>query len=933
VPVGVTDLALDATATDRLGSQTAAVTVHLVAIPDPGTTAVGRVLDADGHPVVDADVRCVGVQGLAGVDGSFSIPGVPTVQGVVQCVASGGDHLSGRSVVVPAVIAGTTDVGDLILGRQPLYPGPKSMVSDRTVAIAAGDFDRDGVVDLAAASPDSPNLSVLRGQGDGTFQAEQRLDLGGRSPQALVTTDINGDGKLDLAAAGGSGAFSGVTVLLGNGDGSFQPPASFLAGAGPRALVTADFNHDGHPDFATANAGDGYGGFEDVSVLLGNGDGTFGSPQSLTAGARPGAVATGDFNGDGTADLVAANFDGEDLSLLLSNGNGTFQAESRFGTSLAGVSSVAVADFNGDGRADVAATMSFSNQVVVFFGNGDGTFQQSVNYETGSGPVSVSAIDLNGDGHVDLATRNFNSDDLSVLLGTDTGSFLPERRFDPGAEVRAMAFADLNRDRVPDFIAAVRRRGAIISDLTAGQQPAAKVSFGASSDLAVFLGKGDGTPVTFGTLKLHGSPASVAIGDLDHDGVPDVVTANDFSSGGVATLTVSTAPSGDPDGVSVLLGHGDGTFKSEVRYDAGRRPRSIALADFNQDGHLDLTTANAAGYGGFSDVSILLGNGNGTFQERQSVLAGEEPWQVKTADLNGDGHLDLLVPDRNNGQVNELLGNGDGTFQPQSAVAVGFGFGPMAVALGDFNHDSALDFVVTFTTQLAVVLGNGDGTFQAESRLPQTLTPVSVTSADLNGDNHADLVVSAAEGGLWVLLGNGDGTFQTAIPYNGDLRSQDVTTADVDRDGKLDLVAVDDIGDVAVLVGVGDGTFLSPQRYSSLREPVALAVADLDRDGAPDVVVANHEAESLSILTRAGGSSGSSGGGELPPELVGSFRGTRLASLSGPVCAAPRPAAWLESLEKQAAVWFAERSRAPVRAAAPAAEPAAELAARAGRLD
>lgn len=950
VPVGITDLALDATATDVLGSQTSAATVHVTAMPDPGTTVIGRVLDAGGLPQAGADVRCEGIQGLAGAGGSFSLAGVPTVQGLVHCVAFAGTNLSGRSPAVPAVAGGTTDVGDVILGRQPLFPGPKTPVGDRPVSIVAGDFDGDGVPDLATANADSNDLSFLRGQGDGTFHDEQRLSAG-NAPKALVAADVNGDGKLDLVSAGGSASFSAVKVLLGNGNGSFQRAATFPTGNGPSALITADFNHDGHPDLATANAGDGYGGFEDVSILLGNGDGTFGSPQSVTAGAQPVALASGDFNGDGAVDLVVANGSSDDLSILLGKGDGTFQREMRVvEAGLQGLSAVVVADVNGDGRADVIVAATFENQVAVFLGNGDGTFQPGRHYDyySSSGPVSVSAIDLNGDGYPDLVTRNEFSDDVSVFLNTGTGFFLPEQRFDPGQSISALLISDLNRDRVPDFVAAVRRHSVVVADEMAGSPKTSRTprtSFGSSWDLVTFLGAGDGSPVTFGTAGLTDYPVSLALGDFNHDGILDVVTANDLGSGGVALSLAgkSTAPppAGNSGSVSVLLGHGDGTFRPEVRYDAGEGPRSVALADFDHDGNLDLATANAAGYGGFSDVSILLGNGDGTFQARRSVPAGNDPWQVKAADLDGDGNPDLLVADPDNSAVNVFLGNGDGTFRQQPAVGVG-SF-PLSLALGDFNHDGVLDLVTGnyLSQDLSLLLGHGDGTFQAEVRLPLGVSPAtaSISAADLNGDGHLDLVMATGTSGVLVLLGNGDGTFQPPVPYDSGSQALNAAVADVNRDGKLDLVVANyDSEDVAVLAGVGDGTFGSPQRYSALGRVIILAVGDLDRDGVPDVVAVNREARSLSILTRAGGAQGS-GGGPPPAGLVAG-RGRRLASFGGPVCKQPEPrrAAWLQGLDGPVAIWLAERPQPPIRAMTPlpapaVAEPAARAAGAARRLD
>jgi hypothetical protein len=199
--------------------------------------------------------------------------------------------------------------------------------------------------------------------------------------------------------------------------------------------------------------------------------------------------------------------------------------------------------------------------------------------------------------------------------------------------------------------------------------------------------------------------------------------------------------------------------------------------------------------------------------------------------------------------------------------------------------------------------------------------------------------VATGTGGVLVLLGNGDGTFQPSVPYNSSSQAQDVAVADVDHDGKLDLVVANqDSGDIAVLLGDGDGTFGSPQRYSSLHGPVALAVGDLDRDGLLDVVAAHHDIRSLSILTRAGGQGGS--GTTAPVRSFVAVRGKRHAALGGPLCRQPEPRreAWLQDLDRPAAIWLAARPPSAIRAMTPvpapaAAEPAARAAGAARRLD
>jgi hypothetical protein len=234
----------------------------------------------------------------------------------------------------------------------------------------------------------------------------------------VAVGDFNGDGLLDLAVADyGSNS---VSVLLGNGDGSFQVPLNFAAGSKPASVAVGDFNGDGQLDLAVANYV--FGG--SVSVLLGNGDGTFQAPLNFDAGNHPKSVAVGDFNGDGLLDLAVANYGSSNVSVLLGNGDGTFQPARNVAVGPR-ATAVAVGDFVGDGVLDLAV---LSGTVRVLLGNGDGTFQTTpVSYVAGSSPMSVAVGDFNGDSSLDLAVANYDSNDVSILVNDDAWPSIPRR--------------------------------------------------------------------------------------------------------------------------------------------------------------------------------------------------------------------------------------------------------------------------------------------------------------------------------------------------------------------------------------------------------------------------------------------------------------------------------------------------------------------------
>jgi VCBS repeat protein/FG-GAP repeat protein len=315
------------------------------------------------------------------------------------------------------------------------------------MSVMAGDFNGDGVSDLAVASPFG-GAGVLLGNGDGTFQDVVYYRVG-LYPSFVTVGDFNGDGKADLAAANaGAGAGYTVSVLLGRGDGTFQPHVDYGTETDPVWVVVGDFNRDQKADLVVAH-GDKNNLAGTVSVLLGKGDGTFKARVEYEAGFQPYGVAVGDFNLDGKSDLAVANQGvsgfNHTVSLLLGNGDGTFQAHVDYQTGTQPYS-VAVADFNLDGKPDLAVASSESNAVSVLLGNGDGTFQPYVDYPASEFPISVAVGDFNRDGALDLVVVNgsccIGPDTVSVLLGNGDGTFQAYVDYKTGVDPRSVVVGD-----------------------------------------------------------------------------------------------------------------------------------------------------------------------------------------------------------------------------------------------------------------------------------------------------------------------------------------------------------------------------------------------------------------------------------------------------------------------------------------------------------
>lgn len=389
------------------------------------------------------------------------------------------------------------------------------------------------------------------------------------------------------------------------------------------------------------------------------------------------------------------------------------------------------------------------------------SFQNSSNSGTGNTPHSLAVGDFNADGFVDLVTANSESNTLTILLGSGNGNF---------AEAVGSPIATGN---APSCVTVGDFNGDGKSDLA--------VSNFNDSSLIILLGNDDGTfkaapnsPLTVGR-----APLSVAVGDFTGDGISDVAVAN------VVDNTVS-----------ILLGKGDGTFSPAARSPipvVGSSPSSVAVADFNRDGKLDLVVAVV----GPNDVTILLGNGDGTFTEaaNSTISVGLGPYSVAVADFNEDGIPDLVTANdtgvnNNPGTVTVLLGNGAGGFSQAPGSPISVGINPLFVAAGDFNVDGKVDLAVTNEndSSVAILLGNANGTFTAVPSLqvPAGRFPLSVVTGDFTGDGASDLVVSnsnLSDGSIMVFTAQntqtasatatgvslpGTGTHLIAASYPGD---------------------------------------------------------------------------------------------------------------------------------------------------------------------
>lgn len=647
----------------------------------------------------------------------------------------------------------------------------------------------------------------------------------------IATADLNGDGNGDLVitntVVGNAGG--AVTVLLGNDDGTFQTGVTYpTTGTQADAVVIDDFNGDGKLDLATIS--DTAQQTQQISVLLGKGDGTFAAAESFAAPTLPGyststpasGLISGDFRNSGKKDLVLSNG-----AELVGNGDGTFTAAASpafpyFATG--SPTNLASGDVNNDGKLDVV--VSLGSSVLIYTGKGDGTFTPGTSYATIGSVGYVAIDDLDGDGN----------QDIYVGLG-DGGVYIGDS-YDPNLSYALMGHGDGTFAGAPAIPPHAGSGNAIINgyngtnmgDVNGDGYPDLIVP-GSSNTYNVLLGSSAGTyniassiqvpaSITLFGKTVTGASASslTAVADVNGDGKADLVfvdnSLNPYLANGENALNPLPV-------YFVALSNGDGTFKAPVaypfpqvapsnEYDNNLTVSGPVLGATTSSGHTDIIVGFADVAGGSNVASpytagflVLPGNGDGTFSATPILTTTSSSATAPTVlttpqisalvDVNGDKKLDLFTllntftaANGTSNQLQLLLGNGDGSFKAPANVNVtasGTEASTYALLLSDFNKDGKLDLACLNETtaasqaQLVIALGNGDGTFQAPtfSNLSggDSIRSTGIAAADFNADGNTDLAILNTEALSGVFYGNGDGTF-TSISANGNIYPTDL---------------------------------------------------------------------------------------------------------------------------------------------------------------
>jgi hypothetical protein len=710
-------------------------------------------------------------------DGTFQ---APTVVPAGQCVSSvTAVRLRGENAPVDLIVADLSKI-QLLRGKgDGTFEAPQVVASFANYSLtgfAIADFNGDGKIDVAACLfgglvPASPGLydaiAVLLGNGDGTLQAPLLSQSPADNNYTIAVGDFNNDGKLDVLTRPGLGQH-GLYLSLGNGDGTFLPaylvwtePISIFEPLlnGINSFAVGDFNDDGNLDVAMNIDG------ARVDVLLGTGTGVFASTgtieidQHQAGGNGLGQIAAAKLSPNGHVDLVVGTGYGATLVILRGNGDGTFQSPEIYPLPQSDDEGLIVGDLNNDGSLDIAigtsGGFSANNYLTVLLNDGDGGFgpppplfavKTTPGNEPATNAVGVTLSDLTNNGKLDLIVTTWNTP------------------IEPAANGQMPPLPSINVQTT-----SVNTRGSI----------------------AVLAGNGDGTFQTEQQFYVDGRrPIAVEAADLDGDGKKDLVTVNAVDNN-----------------MSILPGNGDRTFQTSIAIDVGTNPTSLAVADFNGDNKPDIVLTNLVD----NTVSVFINqstSGNISFAPAVTYNVGTYPDVVIARDFNHDGKIDLAVlsagyyfasdEDGKHTQLSILLGNGDGTFAPATTQLISSQDGGEAMVAADFGRGE-IDLAIAHfgSNQILIYQGDGQGHFNPGAKYTVGDGPEGLVAIDFDGDGKIDIAASSLnEHNVALLHGNGDATFIPAIKPDATSSFGPATwhypaymaAADLNGDGKPELV-------------------------------------------------------------------------------------------------------------------------------------------------
>ena len=695
-----------------------------------------------------------------------------TPDGILDIVtAAAGDNAS------VSVLYGRVDGQGMPNGR--FIGGVNSTLGRIPTGMAVDRFDSDNIQDVVITDTGG-QLFCYRGSDDsGPYEVVGAPATVLRNPVGIETADFNNDQKADvLVVSEGDQNAGGITILYGAGNCAFTvppPPADSQVSAGQAssAAVVADLNNDQLLDVAVANAGG-----SNVTVLRRNAQGRYSNVQTIAVEEEPIAIKAGDMNNDSRIDLVVTNRNSDSVSVLIARPDFSF-APAR-------------------------------------------NFQSGTN---GSSPTGLALADMNLDGTLDVVVPNNRGSDASVLLGDGLGALFPPRVFVSDQEPLAVRVGSVNGDSVPDAVVVSRGNqgpnatillgmgdGTMngVEDLVTESNPSGLGvgDFDNDGRCDAIVSHSDGTVLLFESVGLDGFEALPPV-EVSGD-VVDVLPGDYDGNGLLDFVSVEN----DTQAVELYRARADGTFRPPVAVPVGGAPVAGVQADFNRDGYGDLAIVrDATGEENPDVIDVMLADKNGGFLGRNSYQLGRTSVEVDVGDCNSDGRLDLFVANNASSDVTILTGNGNGTFNPATPRLINGS--PKSLTVSDFDRDGFDDFAVALSMSSGVLVYYGNPTSQCAFTLgPQSLTgggsPSGIAARDFSGDGLPDALVADEVSNSSVLFTKTPGSMNR---FFGRLSGDDVPLSrrpvaaeagDFDGDGRYDGAVINSFvaGSASILTNI-----------------------------------------------------------------------------------------------------------------------------------
>lgn len=634
-------------------------------------------------------------------------------------------------------------------------------------AIAANDFDNDGIIDIAVSNWYATGfITIFYQKTDGEFDSmiyagnAEQCGYGGF--HSIASKDFNCDGLVDLVVCDATMGSNRICVFINDGDREFHSYGFEIPNSKPAFIKSADLDSDGDIDIVTANVES-----DDLAVIMnsicddGNcrcgEDPIFIEKRKYSAGDSPYGVAIADLNNDNILDLATINLNSNDISIFLGKGNGYYHEAVNY-EGVIEPKALAAGDINNDGSIDIIAGSNTTNSISVYLNNGDGTFQTEDHYLAGLGIHDIAVADVNNDNIFDIITANISDDTVSVLINKEEEGFLPDY-ISTLPTLRDIAIADFNNDGFLDWC--------VISEYIDRMD-----CYRASST----------TEFTFISSYrfIEGArPRTMSVGDFNGDMLPDIAIANYGTNN-----------------FSIFLNSGDGYFQLESYYYVGKNVWSLVVSDFNNDSRSDIAVAATLSQP-LLRIYIRNSAGNG-FNEPLDYALQSEAYYLLSNDINNDGHNDIVIAPIEGNNIFIYLSIGGSYFSLiENCCSVGEEKMPRSITTLDFNQDGLLDIATSNITKIdeksygsvSILMNKGNEYFNLLDSYSIDAKILShIESADVNKDLLPDIIVST-NSGLILLINQGYNRFDLEEGYlYGVAFCHKFRLADFNKDGFQDIV-------------------------------------------------------------------------------------------------------------------------------------------------